>query len=251
MVTGIAQAWVRSGHQPPLEQRWRDAVTRLRKLAPAASVGGPFSEIGLDQIEAEIVRLTKPFDATDPALRAATEEVQATEARYHRAWASVRDLQKQLQRSAKSDVHRLLGDLPPDCFLDPGPPLDTSSHPWPRFRSTREARLAGAELLARVLELEGRLARLQDALHTTNEPDEVLNRKMIMKLWERVQVLEQRQVPAAPNGAGARAAEAIAADPTKSDRELAHELGVGKDTVRRARNKTGAQHAPINQRKGK
>jgi hypothetical protein len=40
--------------------------------------------------------------------------------------------------------------------------------------------------------------------------------------------------------AGARAAAAVAANPEKSDRALATEIGVGKDTMRRARKSTGA-----------
>jgi hypothetical protein len=41
-----------------------------------------------------------------------------------------------------------------------------------------------------------------------------------------------------------RAAEAVAAHPEKSDRAIADEIGVGKDTVRRARAATGAG-APV------
>jgi hypothetical protein len=41
--------------------------------------------------------------------------------------------------------------------------------------------------------------------------------------------------------AGARAAAAVAADPEKSDRALATEVGVSKDTIRRARKSTGAR----------
>jgi hypothetical protein len=47
--------------------------------------------------------------------------------------------------------------------------------------------------------------------------------------------------------AGARAAAAVTANPEKSDRAIAAEIGVGKDTVRRAR--TGA-HAPVEKRIG-
>lgn len=49
--------------------------------------------------------------------------------------------------------------------------------------------------------------------------------------------------------AGARAAVAVAANPGKSDRAIADEIGVGKDTVRRARS-TGAC-APVEKRTGK
>jgi hypothetical protein len=41
MVTGVAKAWVRTGHQAPLEQRWEEAVAQLHKLSPGATVGVP------------------------------------------------------------------------------------------------------------------------------------------------------------------------------------------------------------------
>jgi hypothetical protein len=44
--------------------------------------------------------------------------------------------------------------------------------------------------------------------------------------------------------ASIRAADALAADPEKSDRAIAEDIGVGKDTVRRARKATGAP-APV------
>jgi hypothetical protein len=165
MVEGLQRAWSRTGITGSLEDRWNSAVERLRKLSPNASVGGPRSEIGLDQIEVEIARLTKPVDANDPALRAASEEMNNTEQRYHRAWCDARDLIQKLQRSAirRSPEHQLLGDLPDDLFLDVGPPIDQSSHPWPRFRSAREARVAVAALLPAVLTLEARNARLRRA----------------------------------------------------------------------------------------
>jgi hypothetical protein len=47
-----------------------------------------------------------------------------------------------------------------------------------------------------------------------------------------------------------RAADAIQANPDKSDRAIAGEIGVGKDTVRRARASTGAP-APVDVRIGK
>lgn len=49
--------------------------------------------------------------------------------------------------------------------------------------------------------------------------------------------------------AGERAKKAVEANPEKSDRAIAAELGVGKDTVRRAREATGA-HAPVDERIG-
>jgi hypothetical protein len=50
--------------------------------------------------------------------------------------------------------------------------------------------------------------------------------------------------------AGARAAQAVADNPGKSDRAIAADLGVGKDTIRRARKSTGA-NAPVAKRVGK
>jgi hypothetical protein len=249
MVTGVAQAWARTGHQEPLERRWDAAVERLRKLSPGQSVGGPRSELGLDQIEAEIARLTKPVNVDDPALHAATAEVCGLEERFHRAWLSLRQSQEKLRRSANSVEHQLLGDVPADAFADVGPAIDLSARSWPRFRSTREARSEAARLSAAVLALEGRDVQLVEALRTVAAPDEILNRKLILALWSRVQELEQKQVPTATNiPARARAEAAIAAHPEKSDRVIADELGIGKDTVRRARNLL-ALHAPPTRRK--
>jgi hypothetical protein len=50
--------------------------------------------------------------------------------------------------------------------------------------------------------------------------------------------------------AGDLAAKAVAANPDKSDRTIAAEIGVGKDTVRRARKSVGA-NAPTEKRVGK
>jgi hypothetical protein len=44
---------------------------------------------------------------------------------------------------------------------------------------------------------------------------------------------------------------AVAANPAKSDRAIAEEIGVGKDTVSRARKKTTVAHAPVAKRTGK
>jgi hypothetical protein len=242
MVTGVAKAWVRTGHQLPLEQRWEEAVARLQKLSPGATVGGPMTELSLDAITEQINRLAKPVDLDDPALRAASAEMNSTEERYHRAWCDARSLQERMRRYAKSDVSRLLGNLPDELFADVGPPIDMGVHPWPRFRSAREARVAVAEFLPKVLELESRVARLVDASRTAAEPDEVLNRKMILKLWDRVQELESKieQLQAPTATARDPAIAAIAANPQKSDRAIADELGIGKDSVRRARKFTGA-----------
>jgi hypothetical protein len=50
--------------------------------------------------------------------------------------------------------------------------------------------------------------------------------------------------------AGQRAAEAVTANPMKSDRAIADDIGVSKDTVRRARKTTGAC-APVEKRTGR
>lgn len=50
--------------------------------------------------------------------------------------------------------------------------------------------------------------------------------------------------------AGSRAAAAVAADPGKSNRALADDLGVSRETVRRARKSTGT-NVPVGKRKGK
>jgi hypothetical protein len=50
--------------------------------------------------------------------------------------------------------------------------------------------------------------------------------------------------------AGLRAAQAIAASPDKSDRAIAQEIGVGRETVRRARKST-APHEAVAKRTGK
>jgi hypothetical protein len=159
----------------------------------------------------------------------------ATEERYHRAWGDARSLQEKLRRYAKSDVSRLLGNLPDELFADVGPPIDMGVHPWPRFRSAREARVAVAEFLPKVLELESRVARLVDASRTAAEADEVLNRKMIMKLWDRVQELEQKveqlsQAPAVQDWPDLKRVRELSAA-GHSTREIAEIVGVSKSTV--------------------
>jgi hypothetical protein len=51
--------------------------------------------------------------------------------------------------------------------------------------------------------------------------------------------------------AGQRAKAAVAAHPEKSDRAIAEEIGVGKDTVRRARVEATGANAPVDSRTGK
>jgi hypothetical protein len=245
MVAGVAQAWVRSGHLAPLEQRWDEAVARLQKLNPGATVGGPRSELALDAITEEIARLTRPPPEPDAAIKAACEELGSLRQRYHRNWMRVRELQLQLRRPASDPVHEILQDIPSDWAEDVGPPIEMG---WSGgFRTAREARAAVAELLPRVLRLEGRAAQLVAALNTSAAPDEAVNRRLILKIWEKIEQLS-RAPPATNIPARARAEAAIAADPSRSDRAIADELGIGKDSVRRARNLL-ARHAPTNQRK--
>src|SRR5262245_14756583 len=49
--------------------------------------------------------------------------------------------------------------------------------------------------------------------------------------------------------ASTRAREAIAKNPEKSDRALAADLGIGKDSVRRARDKLTGAHAPVDEKR--
>ena len=221
----------RTGTIASLEDRWNAAVERLRKISPGASVGGPRTEIALDQIENEIAKLTRPPPADAPALVAASEELSALKLRYHRVWLSVRELQLQLRRPASDPIHQILQDIPDGWAEDPGPAIDMT---WPGYRTAREARLAVSELLPSVLALEGKAAQLRDALGAAAEPAENLNRRLILRMWEKIEQLSQ--APTATNGtARARAEAAIAAHPERSDRSIADELGIGKDTVRRAR----------------
>jgi hypothetical protein len=242
MVSGVEQVWHRTGYVAPLQTRWAEACAKLLKLSPASSslCGQPRSELALDAITDEISRLMRP-PPDDPAIASASRELSDLKLRYHRAWLDVRGLQTTLRRSAKnSEVHRLLGDIPGDAFADVGEAIDQGGT-WAKYHSAREVRSEIAKLLPRVLEMEGRGARLVAVLNTASEPDEVLNRRLVMRLFGRVQELE-RQVEQLKvrKTVGERAAAAIAAHPEKSDRAIAEELGVGKDTVRRARKLTGA-----------
>jgi hypothetical protein len=235
MVETLQRAWSRSGNTGTLEERWDAAVARIRKVNPNYLVGGPRTETNLDILESEIARLTKPVDVDSPALHAATAEVINLESRYHRAWCDVRELQQKLRRSALDPVHKLLGNLPDDLFQDVGPPIDSSNRSWPRFRSIKEARAAAAELLPRVLSLEGRRVTLVDASRTAAEPDEVLNRKLILKMWDRVQALAQKVeqlslAPAVQNGAVRTRARELSSS-GHSTREIAAIVGVSKSTV--------------------
>lgn len=51
--------------------------------------------------------------------------------------------------------------------------------------------------------------------------------------------------------AGTRAATALAKNPEMSDRAIADEIGIGKDTVRRVRKKQGGAYAPPDKRIGR
>jgi hypothetical protein len=248
MVTGVAQAWSRSGYQDSLENRFAAAIAKLQKLSPGNGLcGQPRSELALDAITDEIARLTKP-PPDDPAIAAASRELSDLKLRFHRAWLDVRGLQTTLRRSAKnSEVHQLLGDIPGDAFADVGEAIDQGGT-WAKYHSAREVRSEIAKLLPHTLEMEGRAARLVAVLNTASEPDEVLNRRLVMRLFGRVQELErQLEQLRVRKTAGERATEAIAAHPEKSDRAIAHELNIGKDTVRRARDKAGAA-APTKQK---
>ena len=149
------------------------------------------TEINLDRVEDEIARLSKPKSAADsPLLLAACGEFIDLRQRYHRAFLSVRDLQKGLRRTADRWEHRLLGTFPDNAFTELGQPIDMSASRWPPFDSAQEARSAVQALLPRVLDLEGRAAQLSAAAY--NEPEDKQNRRLIRALLDRVQALEQR-----------------------------------------------------------
>jgi transposase len=225
MVEGLQRAWSRTGYIFSLEERWDAAVERLRKISPGASVGGPRTEIALDQIEAEIVRLTKPPPADASALAAASQELSDLKLRYHRVWISVRELQLQLRRPALDPIHKILDDLPHGWAEDVGAAIDMT---WPGYRTAREARAAVAELLPRVLRLEGRAAQLRDALGAAAEPAEALNRKLILKLWEKVEQLSQ--APAVQNGSVRKRVKELSSS-GHSTRQIAEIVGCSKSTV--------------------
>jgi hypothetical protein len=158
--------------------------------------------------------------------------------RYHACWLRLKDIQSQLRRTATSDIHVLLGDVPPDWADDSGPMLDQQR---PVFADAREGREAVRSMLGAVLALEGRAARLDAALAVGVQPIEAVNR-LIMRLFDRVRELEQKVEDGKVRGAGVRAAEAIAANPGRSDRAIAKELGISKDSIRRARDKLTGAH---------
>jgi len=178
----------RSGHQPPLLERWDAAVARLQKLDPGAQVGGPRTEIGLDQIEDEIVRLSKPRTAPDPALGAVLDEIISLQRRHHAAWAQIKEFQKLLGRHARHWTHELLGDIPADAMRDVGPPPDTTNYRFPTSRG--DARAVVAALSPVVLQLEGWRAQLQAALYDPPPDKQAL--RLVEALFARVQLLEQQ-----------------------------------------------------------
>lgn len=246
MVTGVAQTWHRSGHQAPLVQRWDAAVSQLQKLSPGASVGGPISELGLDAITEQINRLTRPPAEPDPAMLAASRELTDLERRYHSAWISIKELQKKLRNAADRPEHKILGDVPANALSDIGPPVDMSVGRRP-FHNAREMRREVEAFLPRVLAIEALHSQLSAALavdHNDNSSDG-LDRRLIYALADRIEALEEKievleqKAPAA--SARDRAIAAIVESPSRSDRAIADELGIGKDTVRRARKLTGAK----------
>jgi DNA-binding NarL/FixJ family response regulator len=91
-----------------------------------------------------------------------------------------------------------------------------------------EARAAVAELLPAVLRLEGRAAQLRDALGAAAEPAENLNRRLILRMWEKIEQLSQ--APAAANGSVRKRVKELSTD-GHSTREIAAIVGVSKSTV--------------------
>jgi hypothetical protein len=235
MVEGLQRAWSRSGWVAPLEQRFAVAVAKLQKLSPGNGLcGQPRSELALDAITEEIARLTKP-PPDDPAIASASRELSDLKLRFHRAWLDVRGLQTTLRRSAKnSEIHQLLGDIPGDAFADVGEAIDQGGT-WAKYHSAREVRSEIAKLLPHTLEMEGRAARLIALLNTASEPDEVLNRRLVMRLFGRVQELERQverlsQAPAAANGSVRKRAKELA-NAGHSTRAIGKIVGVSKSTV--------------------
>jgi hypothetical protein len=148
------------------------------------------SELALDKLHDQIALFSRPAPPNDPAMTEASREHTELERRYHSAWLACRDYQSRLRRTANSDVHQILGDLPADAFDSVGAPLDTSNRSRPG--SLREARAEIAALLPRVLDMEGKAARLSAALAVGGARDEELTRRLVMRLWEHVQELERQ-----------------------------------------------------------
>jgi hypothetical protein len=233
MVTGLAKAWSRSGHQAPLEQRWEEAVAQLQKLSPGATVGGPRTELGLDAIAEQITRLTRPPAEPDPAMRAASEELTNLERRYHASWLAIRDLQKKLRHAADRPEHKILRDIPPNAFADIGPAVDMSCGRHP-FHNAREMRREVEAFLPAVLQIEALHTQLSAALAVDNDPAG-LDRRLIYVMADRVEELERKvaqlsQAPAVQSGAVRKQVKELA-NAGHSTRAIAKIVGCSKSTV--------------------
>jgi hypothetical protein len=194
MATGVARIpRPRHGLVPPLAERWAAASARLLKLCPQGhgAIGQPMSELALDGIEDAIHANTPTPAQIEPALRAAYDELTELEHRYHRSWLAIRKLQQRLPRlgATASRIHQLLDDIPSDAH-DIFPEVDLGVGSTPNFRSVAEARRHVQAFLTRVLEIEAKQAQLDAALSVGAEPDEILNRKLIWALYDRVLALE-------------------------------------------------------------
>jgi hypothetical protein len=236
MVAGVAKAWVRTGHQAPLEQRWEEAVAQLQKLSPGATVGGPRTELGLDAIAEQITRLTRPPAEPDPAIRAASQELTDLERRYHSAWLSIKQLQKQLRTAASRPTHQILKDIPPNAFADVGDAVDMSVGRHP-FHNAREMRREVEKFLPAVLNIEALYTQLSAALavdHNDNSSDG-LDRRLILALHGRIEELDRKveqlsQAPATANGSVRKRIKELS-NAGHSTRAIAAIVGCSKSTV--------------------
>jgi len=204
MVTAVARTWSR-GDQRPLEERWREAASRLHPVGGREI--GPMTETNLDAMEAEIMRLTPP-PAWDPLVATAASEFLATIARY----AEVRDgllrRQRRLAEARSEWAHQLLGLISDHLLVPPEQTQEmvdrlfggqrSRSH-WeppgkvhtPEFHSVSEYRHANRLVLDELFGLEALRDRVAavDAFESQSRPDQ--NRRLIEALFERVRVLEE------------------------------------------------------------
>ena len=186
MVSGVQQAWSRHGDRRGLPERWKETADTLVRLG--GTISGPMSEVGIDQMTREIVRLTPKASPDDPAFMAAKREFYDLKAVYNSLVFEIREAKKKLDRVRADPVHLILADLRLD-LLDTDPGLAISSSP--EFRSVLQAREAVRALQPTVTNLIGWKAALVAAANLGNQEPAEVNRRMIFALHARIEELER------------------------------------------------------------
>ena len=184
----------RIGLQEDFEVRWNKMETRLRRANGGRShptMNAMRNEVSLDRMEDAIASLAPVVAASDPRISPIYGEHANLCGRYRVAFHSLEKSQRSLRHTIDDPVHAILQDVPRNWNLK-WQHIDTSAEKDRTFSTVLEGRAACAELNRVVLALET-MARMVDAAATvtSDNPAEV-NRRMILKLHERIAAIAQQ-----------------------------------------------------------